>query len=218
MKQELVIAIPKGRILEDLSPLFKKINFKAEDAFYDGSSRKLIFSTNIKNLKIIKVRSFDVATFVKFGAADIGICGLDVLEEFKSPDIYRVLDLGIGKCRLSIATKNELVKNVNFKDKSHVRIASKYQNITRDYFLAQNIQAESIKLNGAMELAPHLNLCDFIVDLVSSGNTLKENNLTEIQTLLQVSSYLVVNRNSFKMKNDEVKEITKMFDVNNLIK
>jgi ATP phosphoribosyltransferase len=218
MTKDLIIAIPKGRILEELNPLFDKINFRAEDDFYDDSSRKLIFNTKIDNLKIIKVRSFDVATFVQFGAADIGICGLDVLEEFKSPEIYRLFDLGIGKCRLSIAAKKDLADKVNFNNESHIKIASKYQNITRDYFSARNIQANSIKLNGAMELAPHLDLCDFIVDLVSSGKTLKENNLVEIQKLLDVSSHLVVNRNSFKIRNNEIKKIVKLFDVNNLIK
>lgn len=216
MTRELIIAIPKGRILNELTPLFQQINFLPEADFFDENSRKLIFATNIKNLKIIKVRSFDVATFVQFGAADLGICGLDVLEEFKSPEIYRLFDLKIGQCRLSIAGKNGL--SFDFTKNSHVKIASKYQNITRNYFASKNIQAESIKLNGAMELAPHLNLCDFIVDLVSSGKTLKENNLTEIITLLEVSSYLVVNRNSFKVKNDEIKEIIKLFDLANLIK
>lgn len=218
MKKELIIAIPKGRILKELKPLFDKINFRAEEEFYNENTRKLIFSTNIENLKIIKVRSFDVATFVKFGAADIGICGLDVLEEFKSPEIYRLLNLEIGKCRLSIAGRKELVNKFNFKDKSHIKIASKYQNITKDYFASQNIQAQCIKLNGAMELAPDLNLCDFIVDLVSSGQTLKENNLSEVEKLLDVSSYLVVNRSSFKVKNNELKKVVKLFDVNNLIK
>ncbi len=217
MTENLTIAIPKGRILQELNPFFDKINFKAEDDFYDENSRKLIFSTNIKNLKLIKVRSFDVATFVKFGAADIGICGLDVLEEFKSPEIYRILDLEIGKCRLSIACKKELIGKINFKDESHIKISSKYQNITKNYFASQNIQAQCIKLNGAMELAPHLNLCDFIVDLVSSGKTLKENNLVEVEKLLDVSSYLVVNRNSFKVKNNNLKTIIKLFDVKNLI-
>jgi ATP phosphoribosyltransferase len=210
-KNELIIAIPKGRILEELKILFKKINFIPEADFYDENSRKLIFSSNIDNLKIIKVRSFDVATFVKFGAADIGICGLDVLEEFSSPDIYRLFDLEIGKCRLSIAAKNG--SDHNFQNKSHVRIASKYLNLTGNYFSAINIQAECIKLNGAMELAPHLNLCDFIVDLVSTGKTLKENNLTEIQKIMDVSSYLVANRNAFKTKNNSLNQIVKLFDI-----
>jgi ATP phosphoribosyltransferase len=206
-KTELVIAIPKGRILEELKLLFAEINFIPEADFYNENSRKLIFSSNIKNLKIIKVRSFDVATFVKFGAADIGICGLDVLEEFSSPDIYRLYDLDIGKCRLSVAAAS----GHNFQNKSHVRVASKYVNLTANYFSAINIQAECIKLNGAMELAPHLDLCDFIVDLVSSGKTLKENNLIELEKIIDVSSYLVVNRNAFKTKNQHLNQVIKLF-------
>lgn len=211
-KNELVIALPKGRILDEARNLFQKINFVPEQDFYNENSRKLVFSTNIKNLKIIKVRSFDVATFVKFGAADLGICGLDVLEEFISNDIYRLFDLKIGKCRLAIAAKKNA--DHNFKNKSHLRIASKYPNLTGNYFSAINIQAECIKLNGAMELAPHLNLCDFIVDLVSSGQTLRENNLVEIEKIMDVSSYFIINRNAFKTKNRAISEIIKLFDVN----
>lgn len=211
-KKQLIIAVPKGRILQELIPLFDKIDFKAESDFYQKDSRKLIFDSNIENLKIIKVRSFDVATFVKFGAADFGICGLDVLEEFKTPEIYRILNLKIGKCRLAIAGKKDLVENFDFNSKSHIKIASKYQAITKNYFASRNIQSELIKLNGAMELAPNLNLCDFIVDLVSTGKTLKENGLIELEKLLDISSYLVVNRNSFKTKNNEVKKIIKLFN------
>ena len=216
MTKELIIAIPKGRILKELEPLFKKINFEAESDFYNSDSRKLIFSTNIKNLKIIKVRSFDVATFVRFGAADLGVCGLDVLEEFKSKEIYRILDLEIGKCRLSIAGKKEALEVFN-SNNSHAKIASKYPNISKNYFSKKNIQAKSIKLNGAMELAPSLNLCDFIIDLVSSGKTLAENNLVEIEKLIDVSSYLVANRNSFKIKNEEIRNIIKLFDINKIL-
>lgn len=212
LEKELIIALPKGRILLELKSLFTKIGFIPEADFYNDESRKLIFSTNILNVKIIKVRSFDVATFVKFGAADIGICGLDVLEEFSSPEIYRLFDLEIGKCRLSIATrKNSDDTNLNFKNKSHVRIASKYVNLTNNYFSALGIQDECIKLNGAMELAPHLNLCDFIVDLVSTGKTLEENNLVEVEKIMDVTSYFIANRNSLKTKNNDLNKIIKLF-------
>jgi ATP phosphoribosyltransferase len=219
----ITIAIPKGRILKELDSLFKKINFQPEPDFYDENSRKLIFDSNFNNIKIIKVRSFDVATFVKFGAADLGVCGLDVLEEFSSSDIYPILDLEIGKCRLSIASKNSsknsLEKTDNiFSNKSHLRIATKYLNLTNNYFSALGIQVECVKLNGAMELAPHLNLCEYIVDLISTGNTLKENNLIEVKEVLDVSSYLVANRHSFKTKNQELLRIIKLFDINKLIK
>ncbi|MCE3254737.1 MAG: phosphoribosyltransferase [Rickettsiaceae bacterium] len=216
MNNNLIIAIPKGRILTELGGLFSKIGFVPEDEFYDDKSRKLIFESNIENLKIIKVRSFDVATFVKFGAADFGICGLDVLKEFSSPDIYPLLDLEIGKCRLSIASRKD--QDLGFENKSHLRIATKYLNLTADYFSAIGIQAECIKLNGAMELAPHLNLCDYIVDLVSTGNTLRENSLVEVKKILEVSSYLIANRHSFKAKNQQLLKIIKLFDVNALVR
>lgn len=215
MKNNLVIAIPKGRILAELYGLFDKAGFKPEADFYNVDSRKLIFDSNFENLKIIKVRSFDVATFVKFGAADIGVCGADVLEEFSSPDIYPLFDLEIGKCRLSIASKNN---NDDFTNNSHLRIATKYLNLTSNYFSALGIQAECIKLNGAMELAPHLNLCDYIVDLVSTGNTLRENNLVEVKEIMEVSSYFIANRHSFKINNAQLLKIIKLFDVNKLIK
>ncbi|MES2678098.1 MAG: ATP phosphoribosyltransferase [Pseudomonadota bacterium] len=215
MKKDLIIAIPKGRILNDLRALFLQIGFVPEADFYNENSRKLIFESNFSNLKIIKVRSFDVATIVKFGGADLGVCGSDVLEEFSSPDIYPLFDLEIGKCRLAIAAKNG---NDDFTGKSHLRIATKYLNLTNNYFSAQGIQAECIKLNGAMELAPHLNLCDYIVDLVSTGNTLKENGLQEIRKILDVSSYFIANRHSLKTKNQQLLKVIKLFDTKKLIK
>lgn len=217
-KRNLIIAIPKGRILSELDPLFKKINLIPELEFYAEDTRKLIFSCNISNLKLIKVRSFDVATLVKFGAADLGICGLDVLEEFSSEDIYRIFNLGIGKCRLAIAGKVKNSSKESLLEKSHLRIATKYLGLTHNYFSSIGIQAECVKLNGSLELAPHLGLCDFIVDLVSSGKTLKENNLSEIVKILDVSSYLIANRNSFKIKNLEIAKIIRLFDLDKLIR
>ena len=165
------MAVPKGRILEDLKPLFVKINLIPEPDFFSGASRKLVFSTNHQNLDLVPVRSFDVATFVKFGAADLGICGSDVLAEFSSKEIFPVLDLEIGKCRLAIAAK----KSVKFdlENKSHIRIATKYTAIAENYFSNLGIQVEAIKLNGSIEIASQLNLCDFILDLVSTGKTLE---------------------------------------------
>lgn len=205
------MAVPKGRILEDLKPLFAKINLVPEKDFFDESSRKLVFSTNKKNLDLVQVRSFDVATFVKFGAADLGICGSDVLEEFSSKEIFPVLDLGIGKCRLSIAAKESV--NFDLKNKSHIRIATKYTSVVDNYFSALGIQAETIKLNGSIEIAAQLNLCDFIVDLVSSGKTLAQNNMLELQKIMDVSSYLIVNRASFKVANEEINQFITIFNV-----
>ncbi len=209
--KKILFAIPKGRILDELIPLFSKVGLIPEKEFFNEASRKLVFATNFANLEIVKVRSFDVATFVKFGAADLGICGKDVLEEFSSPEIFPVLDLEIGKCRLSIAAKES--SQLNLENISHVRIATKYVEVARKYFLARGIQVEPIKLNGAIEIAPQLGLCDFIMDLVSSGKTLHENKMSELTKILDVSSYLVVNRASFKVKNNEINKLIKIFDV-----
>lgn len=208
--KKILLAVPKGRILEELNPLLAGIGIVPEKDFFDDSSRKLIFKTNLANLEVVKVRSFDVATFVKFGAADLGICGLDVLEEFSSPEIFPVLDLGIGKCRLSIAAKKSV--ELNLEKRSHIRVATKYTSVASNYFSSQGIQSETIKLNGAIEIAPVLNLCDFILDLVSSGKTLAENNMVELQKILDVSSYLIVNRASFKTANSEINQLIKLFD------
>ena len=160
--KKIIFAVPKGRILEELMPLLTKSDIIPEADFFNESSRKLVFTTNRKNLDLVKVRSFDVATFVKFGAADIGICGLDVLKEFSSSEIFPVLDLGIGKCRLSIAAKKSV--ELDLAKRSHIRIATKYTSIASNYFSELGIQAEAIKLNGSIEIASTLNLCDFILD------------------------------------------------------
>lgn len=226
--KKLLFALPKGRILDELSPLFIKAGIIPEADFFNDSSRKIIFSTNSENLELIKVRSFDVATFVKFGGADLGICGFDVLEEFSSNEIFPILDLNIGKCRLSLAgerndatigaqnknfSASQIDKGQNFlESNSHLRIATKYPSITQRYFANLGIQAEIIKLNGAIEIAPKLGLCDFIVDLVSSGKTLQENNMVELRKILDVTSRLIVNRASFKISNHEINRIIQSFD------
>lgn len=208
--QKILMALPKGRILEDLTPILKRANILIEDSFFDESSRKLIFKTNNPNLEVVKVRSFDVATFVKSGSADIGVCGFDVLEEFKSFDIFPVLNLRIGKCRLSIASKK--TDSFDFGRKPLVKIATKYPNIAQEYFSKNSIQAQIIKLNGAIEIAPKLQLSDCILDLVSSGRTLQENDMIEVARLLDVTSYLITNRTSLKMKNDLVNGIINRFN------
>lgn len=214
--KKILFAIPKGRILEELNPLLKQAGIIPEADFFSESSRKLIFQTNNPNIEIIKVRSFDVATFVKFGAADIGVCGSDVLQEFPSNEIFPVLNLGIGKCRLSIAGKNSIYqKNSDFKGKSHIRVATKYPIITANYFSNLGLQSEIIKLNGAIEIAANLNLCDVIVDLVSSGKTLLENDMLEIEKICDVTSHLIVNRSSLKIANSEINKIIEIFDSRN---
>ncbi len=213
--KKIILAIPKGRILQDLIPLFNKISLKIEADFYNDNSRKLVFTTNFAFLEVVKVRSFDVATFVKFGGASLGICGLDVLKEFSSQEILPILDLNIGKCRLSIASQIDKINNHenDWHQKSHLRIATKYPNIANNYFANLGIQTEIIKLNGAIEIAPKLQLCDYILDLVSSGKTLQENNMVEIKKIFDVSSYLVVNRNSLKTNSQFINQIINIFDV-----
>ncbi|MFM7621119.1 MAG: ATP phosphoribosyltransferase [Alphaproteobacteria bacterium] len=213
--KKIILALPKGRILEELKPFFKKINFEVEPEFFNENSRKLTFASSLDFLDVVKVRSFDVATFVKFGGADLGICGLDVIKEFASPQILSVKNLFIGKCRLSIAGKENNEDNIlkKWQEKSHLRIATKYPKIANEYFAQLGVQTEIIKLNGSIEIAVKLNLCDYILDLVSSGKTLQENNMSEVKTILEVSSYLVVNRNSIKTNNTNINQVINIFDV-----
>jgi ATP phosphoribosyltransferase len=200
----LVLAVPKGRILDELRPLLSSVGIEPEAAFDDPGSRALRFATNVPGLEIIRVRSFDVATFVAFGAAHMGIAGSDVLLEFDYPELYAPLDLGIGKCRLAVAATVESVATDDPSRWSHVRIATKYPEVTKRHFAARGVQAECIKLSGAMELAPTIGLCRRIVDLVSSGSTLKANGLVEIEHIADVSSRLVVNRAAFKTRTRDV--------------
>lgn len=199
----ITLAVPKGRILEELQPLMARAGVKPEPDFFDENSRKLQFATDVKELNLIRVRSFDVATFVAFGAAQLGVCGSDVLMEFDFPDIYAPLDLGIGKCRISVAELKEL-EGQDPARASHVRVATKYPNITQNHFAVRGVQAECIKLSGAMELAPKLGMCGVIVDLVSSGATLKANDLVEVEKIADVSSRLIINRTALKTRNEEL--------------
>jgi len=208
--RDIILAIPKGRILNELIPLLKKVDIQPEQEFFDDKSRKLMFRTNKKNLSIIKVRAFDVATFVALGAAQIGIAGDDVLNEFDYDEIYKVLDLGIGKCRLSVAKKIKVNKE-NFKSNGHIMVATKYKNTVINFFANKGVRAECIKLNGAIELAPRLGICSTIVDLVSTGRTLQENNLKESDVLLEITSKLIVNKISYKIMNSEISKIITKF-------
>ena len=203
-QEGLTLAVPKGRILKELQPLLARAGIVPEAAFFDENSRQLQFATNIAELSIIRVRSFDVATFVAFGAAQLGVAGSDVLMEFEFGDIYAPLDLGIGKCRLSIAESKSFAGTDDLSRRSHVRIATKYPHVTQKHFALQGIQAECIKLTGAMELAPKLGLCRRIVDLVSTGSTLKANGLVEVEKIADVSSRLIVNRTAFKTRSEEI--------------
>lgn len=196
MAKRLTFAVPKGRILEEALPLMARAGVSPEAAFHDKKNRALSFGCEGSDMRIIRVRAFDVATFVAHGAAQLGIVGSDVVEEFAYSDLYAPVDLDIGHCRLSVA--EPAGQSVEAVHASHLRVASKYPNLTRRHFEAQGVQAEVVKLNGAMELAPSLGLASRIVDLVSSGQTLKDNGLVETSTILQVSARLIVNRAALK--------------------
>jgi ATP phosphoribosyltransferase len=210
MNTPLTIAVPKGRILAELEPILKRAGITPEKAFFDENDRGLQFATNEKDINLIRVRSFDVATFVAFGAAQLGVAGSDVLAEFDYPDIYAPLDLNIGHCRLSLAEPDDS-RMEDLSRASHVRVATKYPNLTRKYFAGRGIQAECIRLSGAIELAPKLGLAPRIVDLVSSGKTLKANGLKEVDTIVDVSSRLIVNRAAFKTDSARVSALIERF-------
>ena len=204
MAQPLVIAVPKGRILSEAQPLLARAGVRPEAAFFDEDSRALRFLTDDPGIELIRVRAFDVATFVAHGAAQLGIVGSDVLAEFGYRELYAPVDLRIGRCRLSVAEPAALAERDDPRGWSHVRVATKYPHSTAAHFARRGVQAECVKLNGAMELAPLLGLAPRIVDLVSSGRTLKENGLVEVEVIAQVTSRLVVNRAGMKTRPEVV--------------
>ncbi len=193
---QLTFAIPKGRILDEALPVMARAGVVPEDAFHDKGNRALSFATSRPDMRLIRVRAFDVATFVAHGAAQVGIVGSDVIEEFDYADLYAPVDLDIGRCRLSVAVP--VGSEGPARSASHLRVATKYPNLTRRHFEAKGVQAECVKLNGAMELAPSLGLARQIVDLVSTGRTLKDNGLVETDRILDISARLIVNRAALK--------------------
>ena len=196
----LTLAVPRGRILSELVPLLMRAGIEPEAAFADEDARQLRFATNQPALEIVRVRSFDVATFVAFGAAQLGVAGNDVIMEFDYPELYAPVDLKIGQCRLSVAEPREIGERDDPARWSHIRIATKYPRITRQHFARRGVQAECITLSGAMELAPGLGLCRRIVDLVSTGATLTANDLVEVEQIARVSARLLVNRAALKTR------------------
>ena len=211
VNKKIIIAIPKGRILKELQPILKRVNIVPENSFNGENNRKLMFKTSDKDIIIIIVRSFDVANFVAFGGAHLGIVGSDVIKEFSFDEIYAPVNLGIGKCRMSVAQPKTLAARDNPQSWSHVRVATKYPKITKNYFAERGVQAECLKLNGSLEIAPMLGLTKRIVDLVSSGKTLKENGLSEIEKIMDISSFLIVNKNTAKSKPEIIKKIINRF-------
>ena len=210
--KDIIIALPKGRILKQVLPIFDKVGIIPEKSFFNEKDRKLKFETNIPNIKLIIVRSFDVATFLIYGAAHIAIIGSDVLEEFNHSEIYSPIDLKIGLCRLVVATTKEILSDEDPLTWSYVRVATKYPNLTREHFKKRGVHADCIKLNGAMELAPSMGLCRRIVDLSESGETLKANGLIEIEEIMKVSTRLAINRNAYKTNFKEINKIIKKFE------
>src|SRR6201991_3205828 len=186
MPEPVILAVPKGRILSEALPMLARAGIRPEPAFSDPDSRALRFKTDRADIELIRVRAFDVATFVAHGAAQLGIVGSDVLMEFDYSELYAPVDLGIGHCRLSVAEPRDMAARDDPRAWSHVRVATQYPHITRQHFEARGVQAECVKLNGAMEIAPVLGLADRIVDLVSSGKTLKENGLVQVEIIAEV--------------------------------
>lgn len=213
MTDKLIFAIPKGRILDDALPYIEAAGLMPEADFFDKKCRALRFATARNDMDMIRVRAFDVASFVAHGAAHIGIVGSDVIEEFAYSELYAPVDLNFGHCRLSVARRTADADSdiLDSSTLSHIRIATKYPNITKRYFAQKGIQAECVKLNGAMELAPSLGLSRHIVDLVESGRTLLENGLEECQEIMPVSARLIVNRAALKVNHTQLGELITQF-------
>jgi ATP phosphoribosyltransferase len=204
MDTQLVIALSKGRIFKETLPLLEKSGIKPVDD--PDSSRKLILDTNQPHIKLLIVRATDVPTYVQYGAADIGVAGKDVLLEHGGDGLYEPLDLRIARCKMMVAGKVEDQAQAEPVG-ARLRIATKYINSTQRYYAAKGQQVEVIKLYGSMELAPLVGLADRIVDLVDTGNTLKANGLTPLEHMADISSRLIVNKASMKMKHRAVKTL-----------
>jgi len=200
----LILALPKGRILSELAPVLARAGIRPAADYADEDSRRLRFETNHPGLDVVRVRPFDVATFVAHGAAQIGVCGADVLMEFDYDQIYAPLDLGIGRCRVSVAEPAETAGQDDIAGLSRVTVATKYPAIAGRHFARKGVQAEVVHLNGAMELAPSLGLSRVIVDLVQTGSTLQANGLVETEVIANVTSRLIVNRTALKTRPEAI--------------
>ncbi len=204
MKSQLTIAIPKGRILTESIQLLGEIGINLKSMLED--SRKLIFEYPEQGLRALIVRATDVPTYVEYGCADLGIVGKDTLLE-QEKDIYEPLDLGFGYCRMMVAEPANIAKNDDPFRWSHIRVATKYPHIAEKHFASKGVQAEIIKLYGSIELGPLVGLSGQIVDLVSTGETLRQNGLVEVETIAEITTRLVVNRASLKTKHQRIRGI-----------
>ena len=204
---KIIIAVPRGRITKECKNILIKTSFAPDPMLFDKDTRKLKFKSKNKNIEYIKVRAFDACTFVAFGAAQIGIAGEDVIKEFDYSEVYAPLYLNLGHCKISVAALKSLLKKEDPDTWSNIRVATKYPNITKKFFAKKGIQVEIIKLSGSMELAPSLNMCRRIVDLVSTGRTLKVNGLVEVEEIMKIQSKLIINRSAYKTRMSEISNI-----------
>lgn len=200
VNEKLTIALTKGRILTETLPLFARAGIELLEDI--GSSRKLVFATSRADIQLVVLRGADVPTYVRHGAADMGVVGKDILMEQGSEGLYEPLDLGIARCRLMTAAR------VGWRSSgARIRVATKFLNITRDYFARQGVQADLIKLYGALELAPIMHLADQIVDIVDTGNTLRANGMEPLQEIAVITSRLVVNKASMRSRHAAITRI-----------
>ena len=205
----ITLALSKGRIFEETVPLLKAAGIEVLDD--PEKSRKLILDTNQAGVRVLVVRATDVPTYVQYGGADMGITGKDTLLEHGSQGLYQPLDLQIAKCRISVAVRADFDYAAAVKQGSRLKVATKYVEIAREFFAAKGVHVDLIKLYGSMELAPLVGLADAIVDLVSTGNTLKANHLVEVERIMDISSRLVVNQAALKLKQEPIRAIIDAF-------
>jgi len=205
----ITLALPKGRIFDEILPLLKAAGVSvAEDP---EKSRKLIIGTSQPDLRLVLVRASDVPTYVQHGGADLGVVGKDTLLEHGGDGLYQPLDLQIAKCRMSVAVRSDFDYADAVKQGSRIRVATKYTQIARDHFANKGVHVDMIKLYGSMELAPLTGLADAIVDLVSSGSTLRANHLVEVEEIMPISSRLIVNQAALKLKREPVRKLIDAF-------
>ena len=205
----ITMALSKGRIFDETTPMLAAMGI--EPLEHPEKSRKLILGTNRPDLRLLIVRASDVPTYVQYGAADLGIAGSDVLVEHGGDGLYQPVDLGIAKCRMSLCAAQDLDVETMIRRGARLRVATKYLQTTRRYFADRGIHADLIKLYGSMELAPLVGLADVIVDLVSTGATLKANGLREVEVIGPVSSRLIVNQASLKLRYDQLEPLVQAF-------
>ena len=205
----ITLALSKGRIFEETVPLLKAAGIEVLDD--PEKSRKLILDTNQPDVRVLVVRATDVPTYVQYGGADMGITGKDTLLEHGSQGLYQPLDLQIAKCRISVAVRADFDYASAVKQGSRLKVATKYVAIARELFASKGVHVDLIKLYGSMELAPLVGLADAIVDLVSTGNTLKANHLVEVERIMDISSRLVVNQAALKLKQEPIRAIIDAF-------